>query len=230
MSIARQSLTNLLVTLCVVLLVALGAVLFKPEPPATVPRSQGPAGVPVAIPVAAPETGQPEMEVLQLLDGAALAEVPIISADTFRLRAVGKEHVFCLYFVEALENSFSDIARVKQQAAFFTGATQEAIVESGRDAAKEAARLLASHPFKVWTRWQKVPGTDRFFAMIAVEMESGRWTYLDEVLVGKGFAQAEGAVTLLPDGKRSMESHLTQLRKLAGAAREQRLGIWSRIR
>jgi len=61
-------------------------------------------------------------------------------------------------------------------------------------------------------------------------MERGRWSYLDEVLVGKGFAQAEGAVTSPPDGQRTLESHLTQLRTLSKSAREHRLGIWSRIR
>ncbi len=230
MSIARQSLTNLLVTLCVVLLVALGALLFKPEPPATVPRTKAHTDVPLALPVAAPSSGQAESEEFQELDGVSLSEAPVVSADTFRLRVGGKEHVFCLYFIEALENTFNDLARIKQQAAFFTGATHEAIVESGRHAVKEAAQLLGSRPLKVWTRWQKVQGTDRYFAIIAIELEKGRWTYLDEVLVGKGLAQPEGKVTPLPDGKRTTEEHLVQLRKLARAAREQRLGIWSRIR
>lgn len=230
MSIARQSLANLLITLCVVLLVALGAVVFKPEPPATVPRTTLPTDVPVALPVAAPSSDQPESEELQQLEGVSLSEAPVVSADTFRLRVSGKEHIFCLYFIEALEDSFNDLSRIKQQAAFFTGATHEAIVESGRYAVKEAAQLLGSRPFKVWTRWQRVQGTDRYYAIIAIEMEKGRWTYLDEVLVGKGFAQPEGKVTPLPDGKRSVEDHLAHLRKLARAAREQRLGIWSRVR
>lgn len=230
MSIARQSFTNLLVTLCVVLVVALAALLFKPDPPATVPRTSGPSGIPVAVPVASPDGSPTELEHLQLLTDAKWVETTGHSADTFRISTGGSEQVFCLYFVDALENTFTDIARVKQQAAFFTGATHEAVIESGRDAAKEAAQLLRTRPFKLWTRWQKVPGTDRYFAMLSIEHEAGRWSYLDEILVSKGYAQAEGATAIPPDGQRSLEAHITQLRKQAGAAREKRSGIWSRIR
>jgi endonuclease YncB( thermonuclease family) len=229
MSASRQSFISLLVTLGVVATVAVLAIVFRRESTVTVPHrvlDQVPAAIPVT---ANPSTASAPGD-LQLVSDARFVDAAGNSGDTFRFRTGDQEQVFLLYFADALEDSFSDVARLKTQTEFFTGATQEAVVEAGRDATRQALQLLKTHPVRVWTKWQKAPKTDRYYAMVAVEIKPGEWMYFDEWLMGQGLALAEGPATAPPPGGPTLDAHVTRLRSLAALARERRLGIWARMR
>lgn len=234
MSTARQSLTHFAITAGVVLFVGVLAVVFRPDPPATVPRS--PAGeVPAAIPVSSTSvipSGQPRAasEKFETYTRTRLVAATGNEADVLRIDVGEGEHVFALYFADALEAGFTHPQRLAEQAAFFSGATQEAVVETGREALKAVTDLLQNRPFKVQTRWEKLPGTDRVLALVQVRMADGKWAQLADILVGRGYARVEGVATALPDDDRSLEQYVAELRSLAKSARERRLGIWSRVK
>lgn len=234
MSTARQSLTHLAITAGVVLVVGVLAVVFRPDPPATIPRS--PTGeVPAAIPVSSTSVvpsgqSQAALEKFETYMRTRLVAATGNEADVLRINIGEGEHVFALYFADALEAGFTHPQRLAEQSAYFSGATQEAVVETGREALKAVTELLHSRPFKVQTRWEKLSGTDRILALVQVQMVDGRWTHLADILVGRGYARVEGVATTLPEDSRSLEQYVAELRGLAKSARERRLGIWSRVK
>lgn len=226
---------QLAITGGVVLVVGLLALVFRRDPPRTVPRNAPGGEVPAAIPVATsssplPGQGRAVTERFETFTKTRLVTVTGNEADALRIDIGGEEHVFALYFADALEVSFNHQQRIADQAAYFSGATQEAVVETGREALKTVTELLQRHPFRVQTRWDKLPATERVLALIQVQTEDGRWTQLSEILLRQGYARVEGVATALPDDNRTLEQYAAELRGMAKTARERRLGIWSRVK
>ena len=150
-------------------------------------------------------------------------------ADAIRFRIGNKEEVFCLYYIDALEATWTHPQRIADQSRYFGKASREDIVATGEEAVRYVAQLLATKPFEIRTRWESVPNMARHYALIIVEHQPGQRVYLSDLLVQNGYARLNGVTTYLPDDVRDIETYIHELQNLAREARNQRRGIWSKV-
>lgn len=222
----RDALLNLAITAVLVLVIVLVALVLK--------RSRPPA--PKAIPVnpadapAYDRGARPVLEIFEALDRAELIESRANEADTLRFRIGQEEHVFTLYFIDAVETTLTHSQRIREQARWFGNVTDPEIVEAGAEALAYVHDLLARQPFLVLTRWERVPNSTRYYALIRVEIEPGRHVYLADLLMRAGYARISGVTTSLPNDSRNETDYLLGLKKLGDEARAAKLGIWKRAR
>jgi endonuclease YncB( thermonuclease family) len=102
------------------------------------------------------------------------------------------------------------------------------LLEVGNEAAAYVTQLLKTHPFHVLTRWERVPNTVRYYAVIKVQLPEGT-VYLADLLIRKGFARIGGLMTELPDERRDQPSYLAELKSLDEKARSSKSGIWAKV-
>jgi endonuclease YncB( thermonuclease family) len=225
-----RSLSNLGITVGIVVAVVALAVFFKPAQPAT--RARQPSAQPevAAAASSAPTASvqRPVRDQFETFTSPRLVDAAANEADSLRMEVSGVEEVFTLYFVDALETTFNHPDRLREQASIFGGATPEAVVETGREALKEVTRLLRERPYRLFTRWESLAQNGRYLALVQVQQENGKWAWLSETLVRQGYALVDGVTTPLPDDPAPMQHHLATLREGAKYAKERRLGIWSR--
>lgn len=229
----RQSLFNLAITVVIVVAVAVGAEVFRSRHPHTVQVRREP--VTGTGEVAPPLPGGPAQRAVEKnflsFPKVQLVESPSNEADTLRLRLPKEgEQVFVQYFIDALDTTFTHLDRVNDQAHYFGRATPDAVILSGKEAMAYVADLLKNHPFMVLTRWERVPDTDRYYALIQVEAEKGKWQYLSTLLVRQGYARIAGVTTPLPDAKTTEDDYLQELKNAAKFARQKKLGIWAKAK
>lgn len=229
----RQALINLAITCALVLLVLLVALFLRS-------RQAPPVAVPVAVSttVNEPKTAttvnakhntRPVEARFLTFPNPELVDAGTQEADTLQFRLTDGTPVFSLYFVDALEANSQSSGQIADQARFFGKATPEAVVETGKEALAYVTSLLKTRSFHLLTRWERPPSGDRYYALILVEYEKGRWTYLSDLLARQGFARVAGVTTPLPDDKRSLDTYLGELKDHTRYAREKRLGIWARV-
>jgi len=227
----RQAVISLGVTAGVILAVVIAAAVFRGEPPATVLRSSL-AKTPTLATAGSTETGAPTSVPAVLFEQIAdpkFVSMPSNQADTFTITTGKGPQIFSLYFVEALSSDLTHQQRVSEQAAFFGKTSVESVLAEGRSAARLVEELLSTKPFRVLTRWERLPQTQRYLALILVELDNGQWTNLADLLVSRGYARIQGITTDLPDSGRAKEDYLVELNSLAQRAETDRLGIWSRV-
>ena len=136
--------------------------------------------------------------------------------------------MFVLYFVDALEASWTHPQLVAAQAKWFGNVSNETVVETGQVAMNYVANLLKSKTFTVLTRWERMTNSSRYYALISVENEPGKRAYLSDLLMRKGYARVEGVTTFMPsDDHRSTEDYMLELRDLSKQARQQKQGVWA---
>ena len=223
----RESLLNLAITCVVVLIVALVAILLKEsrgKPPAAIPVTV--YGNPVVDQGIAP--ARPVSPRFLAFSNAVFVESRANEADTMRLRLGDEENVFVLYFVDALEATGNSPQRIAEQARWFGGVSQQTVVDYGVEAAGYVAELLKTKPFSLLTRWEGVPNSTRYYAMIVVESEPGNRVYLADLLLAKGYARIHGVSTSMPEGSKPMEDYLLDAKNLAKKAMDRRLGVWAK--
>lgn len=225
----RETLLNLAITCVLVLIVVLVAILLRESKPGTVPTAipVNRAGVPGS--GAEPQEGFHAVEpTFVSFPGAQFVESRANEPDAFRVKIGEEEIVFVLYFIDALEASWTHPQRVAEQARWFGNAPNQTIVDNGIVAMNYVANLLKSKPFTVLTRWERVPNSSRYYALISVEAEPGRRSYLADLLIRKGYARVNGVATFLPpDDPRSEIDYGVELRESAKLARVQKQGIWA---
>ena len=229
----RQSLLNLAVSVVIVVIVAVAAQMFRVRQPHVAPVRRAPVTGTVEVAPALPggPAQRPVAKNFQSFSNVELVDSPANEADTLRLRLPKDgEHVFVHYFVDALDTSFTHLARVNEQSHFFGKVSNDVVIETGKQAVAYVRDLLKHHPFMVLTRWERVPDTDRYYALIRVEHEKGKWLYLSELLVRQGYARISGVTTPLPDTNISEDDYLQELKNAAKLAREKRLGIWAKVK
>jgi hypothetical protein len=224
----RESLINLAITLALVAIVAVLALALK-GPRASIPKA-------IAIPQAQPtqegisKISHTKQDKFQIFAEAKLIPSPSNEPDSFRFRVGNEELLFTLYFIDALDIPTSPLSRAKEQAKYYS-TTQNVIHEVGQEAYLYVTQLLQKHPTRLFTRWERRSNTDRYYSIIMVELEKGRWVYLADLLVRMGYATISGAVTDLPDSDpRSTESYTQELTKNARYAKEKHLGIWAKTK
>ena len=142
-------------------------------------------------------------------------------ADSFHVKAGGREYIFRLYFVDAPETDASIADRVHEQAQYF-GLTPEQTMKLGAYA-KRFTREKLARPFTVRTCMQDAMGRskmDRYYAF--VETHEGD---LAELLVANGLARLHGAEAQ-PAGLRSPEREWEKLKRLEREAKQAKVGAW----
>ncbi len=221
----RDTLLNLAITSVLVLIVVLVAILLKESRPMPLPAV--PVGVAQLPPGSGTSTTAPLPE-FKVFPKARLIESRTNEADTLRIKVsdTEDEHVFVLYFVDALDTSLTHPQRVQEQGRYFGVSSQRAI-EEGQKAAAYVTQLLKQQPFTVMTRWEEVPGLSRFYALILVEMGAGKWVYLADLLVQQGYARVAGVTTSLPSDSRSLNDYALELQALRRQAEQRKAGIWA---
>ena len=128
----------------------------------------------------------------------------------------GGLETFRLYFVDTTE-SRSRGKRSDEQAAYF-GLTRAQAIALGRQAKIFTANALVQ-PFTIYTRWRKVFGPTRYYAIVVTADGHD----LNELLVNDGLARIYGTRTSLPDGRDSRE-YLLQLHVLENEAKASKRG------
>lgn len=225
----RDSLLNLAITAVLVLMVVLGGILLKES------RSGALPAVPVKVAGVPGETlpdegGRPKEveEKFLIFPRATLIESRANEADTLRIRIGNDEHIFVLYFVDALEASMNHPQRVAEQARYFGRTNDKVITSTGTEAAAYVTELLKTRPFEVITRWERVPNTLRYYALICFLREDGQRVYLVDLLLRKGYARLDGVHTPLPGDNRDLPTYLAELMSLSRKAREEKQGVWAK--
>jgi len=142
-------------------------------------------------------------------------------ADSFHIRAAGKEYIFRLYFVDAPETDSSFPERVDEQAKYFGLTVPQTLQLAGY--AKRFTKEKLSGPFTVRTCMQDALGRskqERFYAFI--EANEGD---LAELLVANGMARVHGSVAT-PVGLSSPERERQKLERLEREAKLAKVGAW----
>lgn len=223
----RDTLLNLAITCVLVLIVVLVAILLKESRPLPA------AAVPVTVAPLTSEQpgGSAVLPEFKIYPKARLIESRTNEADTLRIKVseTEDEHVFVLYFVDALDASLTHPQRVQEQGRYF-GVSSQRAVEEGQRAMQYVTQLLKDKPFTVMTRWEEVPGLSRFYALVLVEFSPGKQAYLADLLVQKGYARVAGVTTNLPSDPRSLNDYALELQALRKQAEQRKVGIWAASR
>jgi endonuclease YncB( thermonuclease family) len=162
-------------------------------------------------------------------DGCVLIRHRNNDGDSFHVRLPdGRSKEFRLYFVDAPEShrkhyrgGDTNLDRIRHQAKYFKISADRA-VEVGGEAQKRVAELLSRSPFTIFTKWEPVFESGRYFAF--VRPGNGQW--LHEWLVREGLARIYTKGEKLPDGT-SEKQRKSRLRQIEAKARAAQKGAWA---
>ena len=141
--------------------------------------------------------------------------------DSFHIGHGGEEYVFRLYYVDCPEtNAHRYQQRLEDQGEYFGGLEKPVVVELGLEAKDYVEDLLRRHEFTIYTRWEEVYDSGRFYALVEVDGE-----FLSERLVQLGLARIHTKGVNLPSG-RSFSKQRENLRAMEVQAREAKVGGW----
>ncbi len=223
----RSALINLAITFALLLAVVVAGMIMRARQEQAVPAKKiAVAGVPG---ITGPDEGgvpKPKTDQFEILPSPVLVETSANEGDTLRVRHGMDEFVFVLYYVDALETNMDHPSRVSEQGRWFQ-TSEKAVVELGQAAAAYVTKLLKENHFNVLTRWERVPNTARYYAIVKVQQPQGP-VYLADLLIRHGYARVGSLMTELPDDSRDQAGYLDELRRLDEKARLARAGIWER--
>jgi len=220
----RETLLNLAITCVLVLIIVLVAIVLKEN------RPLPPTALPISLAQMVPgPTGRAPLPEFKVFPKAQMIESRANEADTLRIKVdeTAEEQVFVLYFVDALDASWTHPQRVQEQGRYFGVANHQRIVDEGEKAMQYVTKLLKDKPFTVMTRWEEVPDRSRFYALILVEISPGKHAYLADLLVQQGYARLAGVTTRLPADARTAEQYALELQQLRQQAQRNKAGIWA---
>ena len=148
-------------------------------------------------------------------------------ADTLRIKSGPKEDVFVLYSADAVQSSWTHPKRIAEHAVSFGRIPEPRVLSGGAQALAAGTNLLQTHPFIVYTKYARVPDTERFYAFIRVEMD-GRQMDLGEWLVRQGYATPTGvAPDAMPEAGRTPAEYLKDLQRALTQAKAATSGLWA---
>jgi endonuclease YncB( thermonuclease family) len=131
--------------------------------------------------------------------------------------------------VDAAEVFASRPRHLKEQSNFFQNLPTDTVLSIGASALDFVTTLLSNHNFKVYTKWERVPESERYYGFITVEMEQGEHFDLGEVLVSKGYASPMGRqISGLPAPLLKSEKYVNQLGKAMAQAKAGHVGAWAK--
>jgi hypothetical protein len=226
-----EAFRNFIFTLIVLFVMGIIGMLLKASyrlPSEVAPIKAIPVAQPVEAPVA--EARAYKSGDFWVLPNPKLIDSRGNEADTLRIKSGTKEDVFVLYFVDALEATWDHPKRISEQAAAFNHAPGQKVVDAGKNALAYVKNLLTQKPFKVYTKWGRVPETERFYALVSVEIEPGKTVDLGELLLRKGYALATGQPTpLMPSEMKASGDHAKDLQKALALAKTEHVGLWNAV-
>lgn len=233
----RAAISNGIITIVVVFFMLMVGMVLKArykltanETATTEVETTVPKAIPVAMAVE-PEIHQPRA--YQDGDWWVIPNPELVvsranEADIMRIRSGSKEDVFVLYFVDAPESSPTRPKRLREQADYYQQPSLKRLLSTGQEAMQFVNELLTKHPFTVYTKWGRVPDTERFYALVRIEMTPGKSYDLGELLVRHGFAAPTGQQTgTLPKSMPSHSQYLKDLSRALSRAKVERGGAWA---
>ena len=164
----------------------------------------------------------PPSKPFERFDGCVLEPDEWTDGDSFRVRLPDSRlETFRLNFVDTTE-SRSRGKRSDEQAAYF-GLTRGQAIDLGTQAKKFTARALAQ-PFTIYTRWRRVFGPTRYYAIVVTTGDHE----LNEPLVGNGpRANLRDANTVA--GWSRFADIPGDLHELENEARAAKRGAWGKV-
>ena len=159
-----------------------------------------------------------------VLRGARLTDYRNNDGDSFQIEHKGEHYEFRLYFVDAPEKRAhsKNTERIGYQARYF-GITPEQSVQIGTEA-KQFTEELLEDGFNVYTKWEPVYESGRYFAFVEVD-RNGKSSLLSEELTEQGLSRIYTQGKELPDGRSEREFE-THLKKIEAEAKRSRAGAW----
>ena len=158
----------------------------------------------------------------EVLEGCRLVSTPINDGDSFKVQHKDQTFIVRLYFVDCPETYDNYMARVRDQARYFSIAEAD-VIAAGKLATAFTEKFLRGE-FTVVTRWTdaRVGKERRFFALVRKNDQ-----ILSSELIRNGFARIYGMPTKgnRPDGV-SPRAYLRELKQYERAAQASMIGIW----
>ena len=158
----------------------------------------------------------------EVLEGCRLVSTPINDGDSFKVQHKDQTFIVRLYFVDCPETYDNYMARVRDQARYFSIAEAD-VIAAGKLATAFTKKFLRGE-FTVVTRWTDARGGKerRFFALVRKNDQ-----ILSSELIRNGFARIYGMPTKgnRPDGV-SPRAYLRELKQYERAAQASMIGIW----
>ena len=158
----------------------------------------------------------------EVLEGCRLVSTPINDGDSFKVQHKDQTFIVRLYFVDCPETYDNYMARVRDQARYFSIAEAD-VIAAGKLATAFTEKFLRGE-FTVVTRWTDARGGKerRFFALVRKNDQ-----ILSSELIRNGFARIYGMPTKgnRPDGV-SPRAYLRELKQYERAAQASMIGIW----
>ncbi len=166
-------------------------------------------------------------KVFEVILGARIHDHPDNDGDSFHLDHNGQTHEFRLYFADCPEKRRHPFNgdRIAEQGQYFGGLSEAETVYIGQQAKSFALSLLSAQSFTIYTKWQGVYNSGRYYAFIVFTDGED----LSAKLIRAGLARIHTSGTTLPDG-RSVSDYQKQLRGLEQFARVQQMGAWRKHR
>jgi len=159
------------------------------------------------------------------LKGARLANHKHNDGDSFHVSHGGKDYEFRLYYVDTPEKYIAshNAERVGHQARYFGGISMDDTVDVGIDAKEFSLGLLKKQPFDVYTSWEEVYDSGRYYCF--VKLKDGQ--YLSEKLTERGLVRIYTKGESTPDG-RSYHKFKAHLEDIESDAKRNGAGGWGR--
>lgn len=150
------------------------------------------------------------------------------TGDQFRLRFDDREETFQLYWVQTPEVSEQAANRLEEQSAYFGGITPAEVTAAGSQAREVVTDILRQRPFTIFTRWEQVADTSKYYAYILVEHQPDDTSFLCELLIIRGLAVIIGDPSDTPMARPDIDpdAYARRLRAYTQFAQQQRLGAW----
>ncbi len=188
------------------------------------------APLPIPRATTAPASPKPGSSSWTRLENCRLLPNSANDGDSFKISAAGRELVVRLYFADCPETVQRSASpdRIADQARYFGGISNDAVIAAGQQARNFTANLLRSTRFTVFTRWERVFDSHRFYAHVSLPTTPNSPADLAERLVAAGLARIHttGADHPLGTSERQQHQHLRSLERIAKAAG---LGAWRHL-
>ncbi len=161
------------------------------------------------------------------LQDVRLVEHGANDGDSFVVKHKGGQHTFRIYYADSCEK-YKDrvnVDRLADQGKYFGGLPERRVLELGAEAKVFTLDLLEHQPFMIYTKWEPVYDSGRFYAHVSVAQPDGAMHWLPEVLVQQGLARIHTKGEPLPDGT-PMKEETARLKALERNAKRAGRGAW----
>ncbi len=164
------------------------------------------------------------------LRGCTLSNHRNNDGDSFHLRHADQQFEMRLYYADCPEKRRHQYngKRIAEQGRYFGGLNEKQTVAVGESARDFTTALLRKHSFTIYTKWEEVYDSERYYAFVEIDGADGSTGWLHELLVSRGLARIHTKGIPLPNGGLGYRSQKRRLVSLESQAKAAALGGWSR--